>query len=211
MRAKLSLTALSLFCVAMLAGALAYPGGSWLHPHSVGFSVVENFWCDLMRRPAHNGAPNPWAPALGILAFVAIGVALVPFWLEVSRLLPPRRARFVRGAGVVSAVCTAVVALLPSDRFPSLHPPIVLSAGGLGLICGLLVGGFAISQRRQFPVFAGASLGLLLAAAANLALYLRAIYFQASETVALPVVQKLATLGLLVWMVAGLSASRPKP
>ncbi|RYZ07204.1 MAG: hypothetical protein EOO73_12595 [Myxococcales bacterium] len=213
MRAKLSLAALALFCVAMLAGALTYPGGSWLHPRSTGFSIVENFWCDLMRRPAHNGAPNPFAPWLGTLGFAAMGAALAPFWLEVSRLLPARRAQFVRGAGVVSAVCTALVALFPSDRFPHLHPPIVISAGTLGFACGVLTGGFALAQRRRFPVFAYASFALLLAASANLVLYVRAVYFRAAETLALPVAQKLATLGLLVWMVAGLraSASRPKP
>lgn len=207
MRAKLSLAALGVFCASMLAGAMVYPGGSWLRPQSVGFSPTENFWCDLMRQPAHNGAPNPWAPWLGTLAFAALGVALIPFWLEVSRLLAARRASFVRVAGVVSAVCTALVALLPSDRFPHLHPPIVLSAGILGMICGLLVGRLALSQRRELPLFAAASWLLLLAASANLLLYLRAIYFQAAETTALPVAQKIATFGLLVWMVAGLRAS----
>ncbi len=213
MRAKLSLAALSVFCVAIVAGALAYPGGSWLHPQAVGFSLVENFWCDLMREPAHNGSPNRVAPWLGILGFAALGVALAPFWLEVSRLLPPRRASFVRVAGVVSAVATSLVALFPSDRFPRLHPPLVLTAGILGFICGLACGAFAISRRREQPLFAAASAGLLAAASLNLALYVRAVYFHAAETPLLPFAQKLATLGLLLWMVAGLraSADRPKP
>jgi hypothetical protein len=212
MRAQLSLAALAVSFLSMLAGALVYPGGSWLHEGTVGFSLAENFWCDLMRQPAHNGAPNRWSPWLGTLAFAALGAALVPFWLEVSRLLPQRPARFVRSAGVVSAVSTALVALLPSDRFPHLHPPIVLTAGLLGFACGVLCSGFSLAQRRASPPFAAASVWLLLTASVNIALYVRALYFQASETVWLPVSQKLATLGLIAWMVFGLRASaRARP
>lgn len=211
MRAKLSLAALAVFAITMVGGALAYPGGSWLYPQTAGFSWAANFWCDLMRRPAHNGAPNPLAPVLGTLAFAALGVALVPFWQEVSRLLPARRAGFVRVAGVVSAVCTALVALLPSDRFPRLHAPVVLTAGILGMICGVLVGAFAIARRRALPLFAACSLFLLAAAMVNLVLFVRAVYFQAAETVVLPVSQKFATLGLIGWMLAGLRASADHP
>lgn len=211
MRAKLSLTALAASFLLMLAGALAYPGGSWLHPHSVGFSVTENFWCDLMRDPAHNGARSHLSPWLGSLAFSALGVALAPFWLEVARCLPPRSARFVRLAGVSSAVGTALVALLPSDRFPTLHPPIVLVAGISGFCCGLVYTQFVLAARRPFRLFAAASLWLLVTASLNLGLYLRAIYFRASETLWLPVSQKLATVGLVAWMLTGLAASARLP
>jgi hypothetical protein len=213
MRRRLSLLALSLFCAAMLAGALVYPGGSWLYPHSSGFSWTTNFWCDLTRRPAHNGAPNPWAPLLGTLGFAALGVALALFWMDIAALLTAARARFVRVAGVASAGATAVVALVPSDRFPALHAPIALAAGGLGIICGVLCGAFALRERRRFPGFAAWSLLLLVAAVANLLLYVRAVYLHAAETPLLPLSQKAATVALVAWVVAGLrvSARRPKP
>jgi len=212
MRAKLSLAFLAVFCAAMVAAALRYPGGSWLHPHAVGFSVAENFWCDLMRQPAHNGAPNG-AVVLGTVGFAALGLALWPFWLEVSRLLPPPRSRFVRGAGGVSALGTAFVALMPSDRFPHWHGPVVLTAGGLGFICGISCAGFAVRAWRKAPLFAATSLFLLLCASLNLVLYVWVAYLRGPETVVLPVAQKLATLGLLAWMAAGLRASArlPKP
>lgn len=213
MRGRLSLLALSLFCVAMVAGALVYPGGSWLYPHASGFSWLTNFWCDLTRRPAHNGVPNPWSPWLGTLGFAALGAALALFWTEVAPLLTAPRARFVRIAGVASAVGTALVALVPSDRFPALHAPVALGAGILGMMCGLWCGAFALRQRRRFPGFAAWSLVLLVAALANLLLYVRAVYFHASETLLLPLSQKLATVALIGWMLAGLrvSARRPKP
>lgn len=212
MRRKLSLALLAVFCVVMVAAAARYPGGSWLHPHTVGFSIAENFWCDLMRQPAHNGARNG-AVVLGTLGFAVLGLSLAPFWWEVSRLLPSAGARFVRAAGCVSALGTALVALMPSDRFPRWHAVVVLTTGGLGFACGVLCGAFALSRFRAQPLFAATSLFLLLCASVNLVLYVWVVYLHGPETVVLPAAQKLATLGLVAWMVAGLrvSARLPKP
>jgi hypothetical protein len=199
---------LALFCLAMAAAMHSYAGGSWLHPQASTHLFWENFWCDLLREPAHNGLPNGPSVSLAMLGFVAIAVALGPFWLEVSQLLPARRARFVRVAGVVSAIATAIVALLPSDRFPSVHPPAVLTAGGLGFACACICSAHALARYRALPIFAASSLLLLGAAGLNLALYVRAIYFTAGESIVMPAAQKVATLALVVWMVAGLAAAK---
>lgn len=208
---RISLLALAAFCAAMVGAMLSYAGGSWLHPQATTHLFWENFWCDLLREPAHNGLPNRRAVLLSTAGFVAIATALGAFWLEVSRLLPVRRARFVRIAGLVSAAATVLVALVPSDRFPSVHPPAVLTAGGLGFACGCVCSAFALTRFRQLPVFAASSLVLVAAAGTNLALYVHAIYFEASETLVLPVSQRLATLALLVWIVSGLAAAAPRP
>jgi hypothetical protein len=212
MRAKLSLAALAVFCAAILAATWRYPGGDFIVQKTDGFSL-RNFWCDLLREPAYNGAANGASVWLATLAFAAIGVALAPFWLEVSRLVPARE-RLLRVAGMISAVATVLVALLPSDRFPQLHGPVVITAGGLGIICGFFVGRAALAERRRWPLFAASSAALLLFAVANLLLYVWAVYFNGPKLVLLPAVQKLATLSLVVWMVAGLaaaSARHPKP
>jgi hypothetical protein len=213
-RAQLSIAALALFVVTLLLAVSAYPGGSWFHPlPSGGFSWLENFWCDLLREPAHGGAPNARAVWLATVAFAWLALSLWPFWLEVSTLLPRRRARFLRVAGPVSALATACVALMPSDRFPLLHAPVVLTAGGLGFVCGCACSAWALTRARQVPVFAAFSAILLVAAAVNLALYVAIVYFDTEDTVALPAVQKLATVALVGWIASGLAASagRPKP
>jgi hypothetical protein len=214
MRARVTCSVFqALFVVALLGATLAYPGGSYLHPHAPGFSWREGFWCDLLREPAHDGSPNGRAVVLASAAFVALAAALLPFWLQVSRLLPSRRARWVQVAGVASSLATALVPLVPSDRFPGLHGPLVLTAGGLGFACGLWCGAFALARFRALPLFAASSAFLLACASANLVLYVWRVYLGGPETRALPGVQKLATFGLMVWMQAGLAASarRPKP
>jgi hypothetical protein len=211
--ARLSLLCLALFCASMWAATWAYAGGSWRHPHATSHSFFENYWCDLLREPAHNGKGNALAVRLATLGFAALALALGPFWLELSLLFRDRRRQFVRVAGVLSATATAGVALVPSDRFPVLHGPAVLSAGGLGFACGCICASWAVQNVRRAGAFAALSLLLMAFASVNLVLYVWIAYFHGGESVALPIVQKLATLSLVAWMVAGLrvSANRPKP
>jgi hypothetical protein len=175
--------------------------------------LLENFWCDLLREPAHNGLPNRSAARFGMLGFVALAACLAAFWLEMADIFGDWRRPFLRVAGSVSSLGTAAVALLPSDRFPLLHAPAVLSAGGLGFACGCICSGWALRHFARARVFGVASVLLVSAAALNLTVYVWVAYLHGVDTVVLPVAQKVATLALLVWIVAGLSfsACRPKP
>jgi hypothetical protein len=207
-RAQVSLLFLGVACALLGAGMWAYSGGSWLTPHASRFLFWQNFWCDLLREPAHNGRPNGLSVIFATAGFVSLALSLLPFWFEVSLLLGAGSRALVRRLGVTSALATALVALLPSDRFPALHAPSVLLAGGLGFVCGSLCSARALAGWRAAPAFALCSVGLMSAAALNLVLYLRVAYFHGPDTMLLPVAQKLATLGLIAWMISGLSAAR---
>jgi hypothetical protein len=213
LRARFAIACLLLFCVSMGAAMASYAGGSWLHPQATSHSFLENFWCDLLREPAHNGLPNAGSVRFGMLGFSALAVALAAFWLEMAGVFADWRRPFLRVAGLLSSVLTALVALVPSDRFPILHAPAVLSAGGLGFACGCVCSAWALRHFETARVFGAASLVLVGAAAVNLALYVWVAYLHGVDTMVLPVAQKVATLALLVWMIAGLSFSayRPKP
>ncbi len=197
----------------MGAAMASYAGGSWLHPHTSGHAFFENFWCDLLREPAHNGLPNRASVWLGTLGFAALAAALVAFWLEIADVFRDFRRGFVRWAGLVSSAATAAVAFIPSDRFPVLHAPVVLLAGGLGFACGCICSAWALRHLAAARVFGLASLLLVSAAAANLGLYVWVAYFHGVDTLVLPAAQKVATFALLVWIASGLSFSvnRPKP
>lgn len=212
LRARLSIAFLAIFCGSMALAMAAYAGGSWLDPRAPSHSWWENFWCDLVREPAHNGLPNARSVVLASIGFAALALSLAAFWLEISELFADWRRAFVRSAGLVSAAGTAAVALVPSDRFPVLHGPFVLTAGTLGLACGFICAGWALRHYAEARAFGAVSLVLLCAAAVNLVLYVQVAYFRASDTIVLPAAQKLATLALVVWIATGLylSAGRPK-
>jgi hypothetical protein len=197
-----TLMALAVFVVSMTAAALTYPGGSWSDPGSSGFSLVRNFWCDLLRGTAINGADNALARRSASIAFSALALGLWPFWWVAAAPLPPgRRARLV-WLGTSSAACLATMAVLPTDRYSVAHGVVALSGAALGMwaaatsVAERLPGEAALALRRVSGALT------LVAAAANAILYVHVAYLRGPENIAQPLVQKLATLCLVTWMLS---------
>src|SRR5688572_15711615 len=117
----ITLGALMLFVAAMLAAAASYPGGSWTVPQAQGFSWLRNFWCDLLRSRAINGADNSLGKLLASIGFAALGVALWPYWWVAASVLAGKRKRWVALLGMLSAASLGAMAFMPSDQYPILH------------------------------------------------------------------------------------------
>ena len=108
--------ALGVFVIAMTAACLSYPGGSWTLPSAEGFSLLRNFWCDLLRARAINGGDNAAGKQLAIVAFAALGLALWPFWWIAAAPLERRRGRLVWRLGGTSAAALLAMALQAAER-----------------------------------------------------------------------------------------------
>lgn len=201
--ARLCWGALGLFALAIACAAWLYPGGSWTEPGSAGFSLLRNFWCDLVRSQAINGTDNGVSRRISSAAFAALALALWWFWPIAGSLLAPARAARVSALGRLSTLALFSMALLPSDAHPLWHGVVALAGGGLGMVCAasccIRCGTEARYSARRLAVFA-----TLLLAAVNAALYIYVAYAGGPETLLQPAVQKLATLALLVWMAATL-------
>jgi hypothetical protein len=198
---------LGAFSLAIASAIAVYPGGSWSERQSSGFSLLRNFWCDLVRSSAINGEPNGASRALASLAFAALAFALWQFWGVASWLLEPARRERVRRLGRISTLGLVGMSILPSDAHPVLHGVVALAGAGLGMLCAFAclqarpAGELRWSARRCWAALA------LAAAAANAALYVYVAYFEGPETPAQPSVQKLATLALLLWMASTLRSA----
>ena len=196
-----------------MAAALAYPGGSWADEQRPGFHWLWNYWCDLIRREAWNGAPNGVVRTLAQGAFVALAASLACYWRATVRLVPDRRlARAVVAAGSLSTLGIVLTALLPHDEFSRWHAVGTLTAGGFGLLATalLLAGSLAAGPLLCWRHVWG--LALALAGLINLGAYVDAAFIRPREGPLLPCVQKAATPLLVLWMVATLRdarASRP--
>jgi hypothetical protein len=195
-----TLIALGVFVVAMGVAIVRYPGGSWTMPTDRGFSLVRNFWCDLLRSQAINGADNAVSKLLASLAFGALGVGLWPYWWVAASTLQGTGQRRVSRLGTASAMSLAAMAVLPSDRFPIAHGGVALA----GALLGMWAAGASLAHRTMHEPPLGvrrvAGLLLLACAAGNAALYIHVAYLGGPETVAQPIVQKLATVALVIWM-----------
>jgi hypothetical protein len=203
-----SLVALGLFATLMTLAVASYPGGSWTSPAGAGFSLVRNFWCDLLRSQAINGADNAPSKLFASLAFAALGVGMGPYWWIAACLLEGPGRRRVARLGVASAACLGAMALLPSDRFPIGHGVVALG----GALLGMWAVAASVAERSAHEPRVGvrrlAGVLLLVFALAHALLYIQVAYLEGPETLAQPIVQKLATAALVIWMLGTVRQAR---
>jgi len=202
---RCTLAALAVFVLVLAAAAALYPGGSWSDRGSQGFSLGRNFWCDLLRSQAINGADNAASRRLSALAFVALAAALWCYWRPASAFgSSGAQDRRVLWLGRTSTLALLLMSLLPSDTHPVLHGAIALAGAGLGIGCV----GLCIAQRlpgeSRWSTRRVSGAAALLSGAANAGWYIYVAYLGGPDTPVQPVLQKVATLALLVWMLSTL-------
>jgi hypothetical protein len=98
--------------------------------------------------------------------------------------------------------------VFPSDSYRIVHGVVALA----GALLGMLAAAASVSVRAlgepRFSLRRGSGVLALALAACNALLYVHVAYLAGPETVAQPVVQKLATLALLGWMFSTVHHSR---
>ena len=207
----LTIVGLAIFVVTLPLSVVAYPGGSWANPDATGFQFFVNYWCDLLRIMALNGAPNPTSAVLARIAFGALAVSLsAHWWVAASLLTSPSLAQWGAASGTVSAVGVAFLALFPYHTQPLLHSVTTLSAGGFGLAAAVLIilgnlqlpRGHVSSWRHAW----GAS--LVAAAVVNILVYVDIVVRGDRDSAILPIAQELGTVFLVLWMVTTLLDAR---
>lgn len=132
-----------------------YPGGTFLHPSSDGYSFLGNSLSDLGRTVTWEGEPNRrgalfFAAGAVLLALAGIGclLALVRLYSSV-----PRTRILARAAGVVGLLsCVGLIgaAVMPEDRMPDVHGQFTLLGAGA---CPVAASLFAMAASRddRFP------------------------------------------------------------
>jgi hypothetical protein len=202
--------AVVLFVVLELAAMSLYPGGTWWDPHTRGVRFWENYLCDLEWRVALDGVPNPVGSRVALAAMVVLVLGLLPLWWTIPRVAGETGAlgRAVRTVGSVSVGGALGVALMPSDRFGPLHGAVVVVACLFGLTAVVL--SVTILLRGEPPPRVAGALGaaMLGACSVDFALYVRTLLTGGPGPPVIPVVQKVALLLLLAWMLAVAARSR---
>lgn len=99
------------FAVLYVVSAILFPGGTRADPMRVGFSIRDNYWCDMLDTTTYGGRPNPASPfAMGATVLLALGFAALSWALPA--LYPSSKIRkwIVRGCGIISAAVTPLIA-----------------------------------------------------------------------------------------------------
>jgi hypothetical protein len=203
---RLALSGLALFGVAIAVSACLYRGGSWSDLRAPGFSLLENYWCDLVRSHGINGADNGGSRRLAMLAFGGLGLALFAFWRPASSILRPAVARPVLAIARLSTIGALGMVLFPSDRSPLLHGGVALAAAGCGLVGTAWLSAICLPGEAYLSLRRSSGGATFCLALANAGLYVSNWSVRPGWSWAEPSVQKLATLSLVIWMLSTLRA-----
>jgi hypothetical protein len=188
------------FLVLAVLGALAYPGGTYCEPSARVYRFWDNFLCDVTSEITRRGEDNAAGARLTRAAFGSFAVALAPFWWLLGGLGSRGLGTAVRLLGVPSAMAVAVVAWLPSTWSSTVHTTMVLVAAIPGLLAAMLGTVLLLAGPRRGLGWLGVA--TLAAGALNTAGYVWAVAHLVACLPWLPVVQKLAGIGLVSWMAA---------
>jgi len=196
------LVAAGAFVVLFVLAVLEYPGGTDWDPRARGHHFWLNYLCDLTRSVALDGEPNPVGSVLAQAGTVVLALGLLPLWWLLPLLFTSRRrlGNAVRSLGSVCVTGAVAVVLLPSDRFGSWHSAAIIFAGPPGLFAALLgVAGLA----REKPVDRiSAAIGAAMLGVAAIDFILYVSFISGTGPMIVAILEKVALILLLSWMVA---------
>lgn len=171
-----------------IVAALLYPGGSQVDEKAIGFSWINNYWCNLLNERAINGEPNPAKP-LAMAGMIVLCVSLAFFWILFPNHinLQTKLKRVIQITGLLAAV----IAFLLFTNMD--HDLITNLASGFGLIAtiGTFIG---LYKQRWFGLFLFGLLNILLVGLNNY------VYYTKGLIIYLPVIQKISFATFLIWI-----------
>ncbi|MDP9150320.1 MAG: SDR family NAD(P)-dependent oxidoreductase [Myxococcota bacterium] len=182
------LVAVAHFVALYAVAALLYPGGTRADPGRTDFSFVDNYWCDLLDATTYGGRRNPGRP-VAVAAMVILSVGLAVLWWLTPGLFPRARKRawLVRSAGFACALVAPCVATIAHDMAINV-------AGIFGAVA------FVTTMTARRPV-GGRGLRLCEISALALAAGSYLVWQTGCGLALLPLIQKLALLAFLIWVV----------
>lgn len=177
-----------IFVILYIIAASLYPGGSDVNPSAIGFSLKNNYWCELMATHAKNGLVNSSRP-VAIAAMAVLSISLIVFWYQIPSLFKFRKFTylFIRFFGISSMLVTPLF-------LTGLHDWVINLGslfGGLAIIALLI----NLYNFKLYFLFSIGIICLLLCALNNY------VYYNQAYLHHLPVIQKISFLVFLIWFI----------
>ncbi len=176
------------FIVLYIVAAFMYPGGNYLDPSQKGFSILHNYWCDLLNEKAVNGETNPASP-VAITAMVILCVSLMFVWYSMPKLFLINNT--LKTIIQVSGIISMAIALFIFTRY---HSEAITYAGLFGGIA-FLATFIGLYRSGRYTLFALGILCLVMGVVTF------TIYKTRECLIILPFIQKVTLLLCLVWLV----------
>nr|WP_294860631.1 hypothetical protein [uncultured Fluviicola sp.] len=179
---------IGLFLVLFVTAAYYYPGGSNVNRTKEGFDWINNYWCDLFSQTAKNGDLNK-GRIFGLTGIIILFSSLAFFWYYLPQFFHERRLNtiIIRYTGLTAMFILIFV-------FTRFHDSII----GIGsTICAIPMAA-TLSELRKNNLRALHFLGLFCIFLILLNFF---IYVTNWWIVILPLLQKIALIAFLIWIV----------
>ncbi len=179
------------FISCYITAAIYYPGGSDFNAHSGHFSLMENYWCELLSGYAKNGQLNPGRPfALGSLFF--LNTTLISSWFQIS--LNGMMNGTINFPLLLSGLGSTLLINFVSGEN---HDIYIVFSVGMGMVAILQV--IYVEWYKNKLLFFTGLIGFLL-------ILLNCIfYFFDLFLVFLPILQKITFVYMLIWFLMNLT------
>ncbi|MBK7427508.1 MAG: hypothetical protein IPI60_11015 [Saprospiraceae bacterium] len=177
-----------LFVILYITAIFFYPGGSQVDKNAIGFSLVNNYWCNLLNDVAINGEINPAKPiAMAGLAVLCLTLAL--FWQLFPKHINPGKP--VKLTIQISGILAMAIAFLLFTNID--HDLVTNLASFFGILAtmGTLTGLYKI---KWYGLFVFGLFNFLLV---GLNAY---VYYDKDLIIYLPVIQKISFASFLIWV-----------
>lgn len=178
-----------LFALLYGYAASLYPGGSQANEHSIGFSWVHNYWCNLLNSQSINGQPNMAKP-IATTAMAVLCFSLMLFFIQFAQQVV--KSLFWKRVISLGGIITMFSAFFIS--FPKIHDlmTILSSLSGVFVVIGLIK---TIYQQAK-PIYKFSGLGCIALLGLN-----NVIYYSSYGLYYLPLLQKLTFAFVLLWII----------
>ena len=204
-RVPRALTALGVAGFTLLTGAAVwgYSGGNGVHRQDPGYSWRYNYWCDLYRAHALDGADQRVAAQLAQVGALCSVVAIFfGFWCASAAWGARGRSRtqaLTRALAAVACAAMVAVPLMPADRFGRLHFIVVGLAAGPALLAFSLTAAALTRADRWLRVLTAVAYG---ASVLHFGHYMLELTLGPAWAAGIAAEQKLVTLIDFAWLLA---------
>lgn len=181
------ISCLALAFVCLSIAAFLYPGGSQANLQSVGFSLADNYLCNLFGAQAMNGTHNPgrlWAFAGMFLMCVGFGA----FFYRVSAKIQHRSSALIIRYSGMASMFFAFLVITPY------HDLMVTFMVVSGMLAVFYLSVFVFRMRSWFW-------GILTAACLLLVYFDTFLYYSSLWLEILPGLQKINYVLIIIWVI----------
>ena len=177
-----------LFAALYVVATLYYPGGSQIDKNSIGFSWINNYWCNLLNENAINGQHNLAKP-IAMAGMLVLCLTFIFFWFHFTKYI--NIGKFAKLAIQISGTLAMTTAFL---LFTNINHDLATNITSFFGFIATILTFIGLYKTKWYGLFIFGLLNILLVGLNNY------FYYDKELIVYLPVVQKITFATFLIWV-----------